>query len=96
VLPDVQDNQLGPCSAASVAAQVSAFRLPGDSSTPTTTVFQVLNMVSSRVLGCRGSGAGGTVPDETWSVVQLRAEARDRGVTGMANKTKAQLLAALS
>ena len=37
-----------------------------------------------------------TVPDETWSVVQLRAEARARGLTGMSNKTKAQLLAALS
>ncbi len=37
-----------------------------------------------------------TVPDETWSVVQLRAEARARGLTGMSNKTKAQFLAALS
>jgi septal ring factor EnvC (AmiA/AmiB activator) len=37
-----------------------------------------------------------TVPDETWSVVQLRAEARARGLTGMWDKTKAQLLAALS
>jgi peptidoglycan hydrolase CwlO-like protein len=37
-----------------------------------------------------------TAPDETWSVVQLRAEARARGLTGMSNKTKAQLLAALS
>lgn len=37
-----------------------------------------------------------TMPDETWSVVQLRAQARARGLTGMSNKTKAQLLAALS
>ena len=37
-----------------------------------------------------------TVPDETWTVVQLRAEARARGLTGMSNKTKAQLLTALS
>lgn len=37
-----------------------------------------------------------TVPDEAWSVVQLRGEARVRGLTGMSNKTKAQLLAALS
>ena len=36
------------------------------------------------------------VPDETWSFVQLRAEARARGLTGMSNKTKAQLLTALS
>ena len=39
---------------------------------------------------------GVTVPDETWSVVQLRAEARARGLVGMSNKPKAQLLAALS
>ena len=37
-----------------------------------------------------------TVPDETWTVVRLRAEARARGLTGMSNKTKAQLLTALS
>ena len=39
---------------------------------------------------------GVTGPDETWSVVQLRAEARARGLVGMSNKPKAQLLAALS
>lgn len=39
---------------------------------------------------------GVTVPDDTWSVVQLRAEARARGLVGMSNKPKAQLLAALS
>ncbi len=39
---------------------------------------------------------GVTVPDETWSVVQLRAEARARGLVGTSNKPKAQLLAALS
>ena len=36
------------------------------------------------------------VPDDTWTVVQLRAEARARGLTGMSNMTKAQLLSALS
>ncbi len=39
---------------------------------------------------------GVTVPDETWSVVQLRAEARARGLVGISNTPKAQLLAALS
>jgi len=39
---------------------------------------------------------GVTVPDETWSVVQLKAEARARGLVGMSNKPKAHLLAALS
>ena len=39
---------------------------------------------------------GVVVPDETWSVVQLRAEARARGLVGMSNKPKAQLLAALT
>jgi hypothetical protein len=39
---------------------------------------------------------GVTVPDETWTVVELRAEARARGLVGMSSKSKAQLLAALS
>jgi hypothetical protein len=39
---------------------------------------------------------GVTIPDETWTVVELRAEARARGLVGMSNKSKAQLLAALS
>lgn len=37
-----------------------------------------------------------TVPDESWTVVQLRAEARARGLAGMSSKSKGQLLAALS
>ena len=39
---------------------------------------------------------GLTVPDETWTVVQLRAEARARGLVGMSKKSKAELLDALS
>ena len=39
---------------------------------------------------------GLTTPDETWTVVQLRAEANARGLTGMSDKTKEQLLAALT
>jgi hypothetical protein len=42
------------------------------------------------------AGDGLTIPDQTWTVVQLRAEARARGVAGMSNKPKAQLLAALA
>jgi exonuclease VII large subunit len=34
-------------------------------------------------------------PDPSWTVVQLRAEARSRGITGLSNKSKAQLLDAL-
>jgi hypothetical protein len=37
-----------------------------------------------------------TTPDASWTVVQLRAEARSRGLTGLSGKTKAQLLDALS
>jgi len=36
------------------------------------------------------------VPDQTWSVVQLRAEARRRGMVGLSNKPKTDLIAALS
>jgi hypothetical protein len=35
-------------------------------------------------------------PDAEWTVAQLRAEARRRGLTGLSNKPKAQLLAALA
>ncbi len=39
---------------------------------------------------------GVTVPDQSWTVVQLRAEARARGLAGLSNKSKTQLIAALS
>jgi len=35
-------------------------------------------------------------PDETWTVVRLRAEARSRGLTGLSGKSKAQLLEMLT
>ncbi len=40
-----------------------------------------------------GDGVG--APGDHWSVVQLRAEARARGMTGMSKKKKAQLIDAL-
>lgn len=43
-----------------------------------------------------GAPAATTSPDASWTVVQLRAEARSRGLTGLSGKTKAQLLDALS
>lgn len=39
-------------------------------------------------------GAG--VPDESWSVVQLRAEARARGMAGTSKTPKSELIAALT
>ena len=39
---------------------------------------------------------GVTIPDSTWTVPQLRAEARARGLTGLSGKPKAQILAALT
>ncbi len=36
------------------------------------------------------------VPDESWSVVQLRAEARSRGMAGMSKTPKSELIAALT
>lgn len=39
---------------------------------------------------------GVTRPDATWTVAQLRAEARARGLTGLSGKPKAQILAALT
>ncbi|EFQ83555.1 hypothetical protein HMPREF0063_11218 [Aeromicrobium marinum DSM 15272] len=40
--------------------------------------------------------AGSSVPDETWTVTRLRAEARSRAVPGYSRKSKAQLLEALA
>jgi Na+-translocating ferredoxin:NAD+ oxidoreductase RnfC subunit len=37
-----------------------------------------------------------TTPDASWTVAQLRAEARSRGLAGMSGKSKAQLLDALT
>ena len=34
-------------------------------------------------------------PDDSWTVAQLREEARTRGLAGMSRKNKAELLAAL-
>jgi hypothetical protein len=34
----------------------------------------------------------GVTPDESWTVVRLRSEARSRGLTGLSGKSKAQLL----
>ncbi|HKJ10794.1 MAG TPA: hypothetical protein VJ976_00230 [Ornithinimicrobium sp.] len=44
--------------------------------------------------GTTGSDGTGT-PDESWTVVQLRAEARARGLTGMSGASKSDLVAAL-
>ena len=37
-----------------------------------------------------------SMPDESWTVVRLRAKARTRGLTGMSGKSKTGLLAALT
>ena len=42
-----------------------------------------------------GSGRSSVAPDDSWTVAQLRAEARARGLTGLSNKPKAELLSAL-
>lgn len=42
------------------------------------------------------TSAGLTLPDRTWTVAQLRAEVRARGLAGLSNKPKAQLIAALN
>lgn len=37
-----------------------------------------------------------STPDTSWTVAQLRAEARSRGLTGLSTKSKAQLVEALN
>ena len=41
------------------------------------------------------SSSTGGGPDDSWTVVDLRAEAKRRGLTGYSRKTKAELLAEL-
>jgi hypothetical protein len=45
--------------------------------------------------GTSGNEDGVGKPDESWTVVQLRAEARARGLTGMSRASKSDLVAAL-
>jgi len=52
--------------------------------------------VSGRKTAGPTTSDGLTVPDKSWTVVQLRAEARARGLPGLWDKTKAQLVADLS
>ena len=40
--------------------------------------------------------AAGSTPDASWTVAQLRAEARSRGVTGLSGKSKAEIITALT
>jgi lysophospholipase len=42
------------------------------------------------------SPASGSGPDDSWTVADLRAEAKRRGLTGYSRKTRAQLLAELT
>ncbi len=42
------------------------------------------------------SAAATKSPDDSWTVVQLRAEARSRGLVGASRKSKAELIAALT
>ncbi|WP_221634013.1 hypothetical protein [Nocardioides luti] len=46
--------------------------------------------------GARTEVSVAATPDSTWTVAQLRDEARRRGLTGLSGKTKAQVLAALA
>lgn len=42
------------------------------------------------------TGAPTSTPDASWTVAQLRAEARSRGMTGLSRKPKAEIIAALT
>ena len=63
---------------------------------PVRAVGPVEAAVSGRSAAEPTDADGLTIPDQTWTVVQLRAEARARGLAGMSNKPKAKLLAALT
>jgi len=63
---------------------------------PVRAVGPVEAVASGRPAAEPTAADGLTIPNQTWTVVQLRAEARARGLAGMSNKPKAKLLAALT
>jgi chromosome segregation ATPase len=63
---------------------------------PTKATGPVEAAASGRPSGAPTTPDGVTLPDKSWTVVQLRAEARARGLIGTSNRTKAELIAALT
>lgn len=63
---------------------------------PAKAVGPVEAAATGRPAGGQTSADGLTAPDATWTVAQLRAEARARGLAGLSAKPKAQLIAALT
>jgi len=47
------------------------------------------------VMAPSGTGTSTTTPDDSWTVADLREEAKRRGLTGYSKLTKSELLAAL-
>lgn len=52
--------------------------------------------VAAASTAAQSTSSTSSTPDESWSVADLRAEAKRRGMTGYSRKTKAELLADLS
>jgi lysophospholipase len=50
---------------------------------------------ATKTRASRTSAARSSTPDSSWTVADLRAEAKRRGLTGYSGKSKAQLLAQL-
>ncbi len=63
---------------------------------PVKAVGPVDAAATGRPAGERIVADGLTAPDASWTVTQLRAEARARGLAGLSDKPKAQLIAALT
>jgi hypothetical protein len=67
---------------------------PEDGSRPKVVTPQVV--VNPEAASATDAPASAAIsPDATWTVLQLRAEARSRGLTGLSRKSKAELLSAL-
>ena len=63
---------------------------------PTRGVAPAEAAVTKRPAGEATTPDGVTHPDANWTVAELRAEARARGLTGLSAKPKAQILVALT
>lgn len=85
-------------SAARAESRVDKLRkkLRRGSSEPAAAVADVPTDKASSTPSEAEPAEAGTMPDESWTVTQLKAEARAQGLVGMSNKSKAELLDALS
>jgi lysophospholipase len=75
--------------------QETAHETPPQTPTQTPTQPDAEDRDRAGASSSQAAPSAGTGPDDSWTVADLRAEAKRRGLTGYSRKTKAELLAQL-